>query len=89
MCTRFFGYSYVGPIRIDATGRSDMFAGCVSDCSANSLLLFVLQGIGLCRTEHMFFASEERIATVRRMIVAQVRSGGSVGGVYLCTVMYL
>eukprot|EP00210_Caulerpa_lentillifera_P005411 g5173.t1 len=28
-------------------------------------------GIGLCRTEHMFFASEERIASMRRMIVAK------------------
>ncbi|MEW5299832.1 MAG: hypothetical protein WDW36_002807 [Sanguina aurantia] len=32
---------------------------------------FGAEGIGLCRTEHMFFASEERIAGVRRMIVAQ------------------
>jgi len=31
------------------------------------------EGIGLCRTEHMFFASEERIKTVRKMIVAQDR----------------
>jgi len=29
------------------------------------------QGIGLCRTEHMFFASEERIKAMRKMIVAQ------------------
>ncbi|CAD7701750.1 unnamed protein product [Ostreobium quekettii] len=29
------------------------------------------EGIGLCRTEHMFFATEERIKTVRKMIVAQ------------------
>ncbi|GAB2221451.1 hypothetical protein Drorol1_Dr00012630 [Drosera rotundifolia] len=28
------------------------------------------QGIGLCRTEHMFFASDERIKTVRKMIMA-------------------
>ncbi|CAN6328299.1 unnamed protein product [Urochloa humidicola] len=28
------------------------------------------QGIGLCRTEHMFFASDERIKTVRQMIMA-------------------
>lgn len=34
---------------------------------------FGAEGIGLCRTEHMFFASEERIATVRRMIVAQTK----------------
>ncbi|RHN64189.1 putative pyruvate, phosphate dikinase [Medicago truncatula] len=28
------------------------------------------QGIGLCRTEHMFFASDERIKAVRMMILA-------------------
>ncbi|KAJ8573781.1 hypothetical protein K7X08_010292 [Anisodus acutangulus] len=28
------------------------------------------EGIGLCRTEHMFFASHERIKAVRRMIMA-------------------
>lgn len=32
------------------------------------------QGIGLCRTEHMFFASEARILTMRKMIVAQSAS---------------
>lgn len=44
--------------------------------------VLAVQGIGLCRTEHMFFASEERIATVRRMIVAQVggaREGAGCG----------
>ncbi len=29
------------------------------------------QGLGLCRTEHMFFSSAQRIATVRRMIAAE------------------
>lgn len=28
------------------------------------------EGIGLCRTEHMFFASDDRIKTVRKMIMA-------------------
>ncbi len=28
------------------------------------------EGIGLCRTEHMFFDSEERILAIRRMIIA-------------------
>ncbi|KAM7259561.1 hypothetical protein ACFE04_015302 [Oxalis oulophora] len=28
------------------------------------------QGIGLCRTEHMFFASDERIGAMRKMIMA-------------------
>ncbi len=40
---------------------------------------FGAEGIGLTRTEHMFFASESRIAAVRRMIVAQVRPGGGAG----------
>lgn len=31
---------------------------------------FGAEGIGLCRTEHMFFASEDRIAGMRKMIVA-------------------
>jgi len=34
---------------------------------------FGAEGIGLCRTEHMFFA-EERIAAVRRMILADDRT---------------
>jgi pyruvate, orthophosphate dikinase len=28
------------------------------------------EGIGLCRTEHMFFDSEERILAIRQMIIA-------------------
>src|SRR4030095_7024113 len=35
---------------------------------------FGAQGIGLCRTEHMFFA-EDRIAWVRRMILARREAG--------------
>jgi pyruvate,orthophosphate dikinase len=35
---------------------------------------FGAQGIGLCRTEHMFF-DEERIATVREMILAEDKQG--------------
>ncbi|PKI47976.1 hypothetical protein CRG98_031640 [Punica granatum] len=30
------------------------------------------QGIGLCRTEHMFFASDKRIKAVRKMIMAVI-----------------
>ncbi len=29
------------------------------------------EGIGLVRTEHMFFATEERLKTVRQMIMAE------------------
>jgi len=32
---------------------------------------FGAEGIGLCRTEHMFFGSEERITAMRRMIVSE------------------
>jgi pyruvate,orthophosphate dikinase len=32
------------------------------------------QGIGLCRTEHMFFGSEERITAMRRMIVSETEA---------------
>ena len=36
------------------------------------------QGIGLVRTEHMFFSSAERIAAVRRMIAAEeLDTGGA------------
>ena len=35
---------------------------------------FGAQGIGLCRTEHMFF-DEERITTVREMILAEDKAG--------------
>ncbi len=35
---------------------------------------FGAEGIGLCRTEHMFF-DEERIATVREMILAEDKTG--------------
>src|SRR5262249_5891503 len=36
-------------------------------------LAFGAQGIGLCRTEHMFFKPEERIPIVRAMIQARDR----------------
>ena len=36
--------------------------------------LFGAQGIGLCRTEHMFFA-DERILRVREMILARNEAG--------------
>lgn len=29
------------------------------------------QGIGLCRTEHMFFSDESRIQAIREMIIAE------------------
>ncbi len=40
---------------------------------AVTALAFGAQGIGLCRTEHMFFKPEERIPIVREMILARDR----------------
>jgi len=40
---------------------------------AATALAFGAQGIGLCRTEHMFFKPEARIPLVREMILAQDR----------------
>jgi pyruvate, orthophosphate dikinase len=37
-------------------------------------LAFGTEGIGLCRTEHMFFKPEERISIVREMILARDRA---------------
>ena len=37
---------------------------------AEQALKFGAEGIGLCRTEHMFFA-EDRIAAIREMIVSK------------------
>jgi pyruvate,orthophosphate dikinase len=44
---------------------------------AQTAIRFGAEGIGLCRTEHMFFAPE-RIDWVRRMILAENKEGGSV-----------
>jgi len=41
---------------------------------AATALAFGAQGIGLCRTEHMFFRPEARIAIVREMILAADRA---------------
>ncbi len=40
---------------------------------AATALAFGAQGIGLCRTEHMFFKPEDRIPIVREMILARDR----------------
>lgn len=54
-------------------------ASCVSPCCSSPLCAHTrkqvaiangAQGIGLTRTEHMFFATHQRIAAVRRMIAA-------------------
>jgi len=38
---------------------------------ARTAIKFGGEGIGLCRTEHMFFEEETRIRTVREMILAE------------------
>ncbi len=54
---------------IDAVKTMDVRINADTPKDAKQGLEFGAQGIGLCRTEHMFFG-EERIASVRRMIVA-------------------
>ncbi|KAF5827513.1 hypothetical protein DUNSADRAFT_538 [Dunaliella salina] len=61
---RFMGW-------VDKARSLRVFTNCDTPADAKEARKFGAEGIGLCRTEHMFFASEERIANVRRMIVAQ------------------
>jgi len=61
---RFMGW-------VDNARSLRVFTNCDTPADAKEARKFGAEGIGLCRTEHMFFASEERIANVRRMIVAQ------------------
>lgn len=58
---------------VDAKRRLKVLTNADTPEDAAEARKFGAEGIGLCRTEHMFFASEERIATVRRMIVAQTK----------------
>lgn len=58
---------------VDARRRLKVLTNADTPEDAAEARKFGAEGIGLCRTEHMFFASEERIATVRRMIVAQTK----------------
>ncbi|GLC41497.1 hypothetical protein PLESTB_001005100 [Pleodorina starrii] len=58
---------------VDARRRLGVLTNADTPEDAEEARKFGAEGIGLCRTEHMFFASEERIATVRRMIVAQTK----------------
>jgi pyruvate, orthophosphate dikinase len=56
--------------RADGERRLRVRANADTPEDARRARAFGAEGIGLCRTEHMFFA-EERIALVRRMILAQ------------------
>ena len=53
----------------DAERRLDVRANADTARDADIALGFAAQGVGLCRTEHMFF-QDRRIAAMRRMILA-------------------
>jgi pyruvate, orthophosphate dikinase len=57
----------------DAVRRLQVWANADYPRDAERARTFGAQGIGLCRTEHMFF-EEERLPTVRRMILAATRA---------------
>jgi pyruvate,orthophosphate dikinase len=57
----------------DAVRRLEVWANADYPRDAERARAFGAQGIGLCRTEHMFF-EEERLPTVRRMILAATRA---------------
>ncbi len=56
----------------DAARRMKVRTNADTPADVKTALRFGAQGIGLCRTEHMFF-DEERIAAVREMILAKTR----------------
>jgi pyruvate,orthophosphate dikinase len=57
----------------DETRRLQVWANADYPRDAERARSYGAQGIGLCRTEHMFF-EESRLPTVRRMILAAVRA---------------
>ena len=60
---RFMGWA-------DAARKLEVFANADNPRDAKQAVEFGAEGIGLCRTEHMFFA-EDRIKAVREMICAR------------------
>ena len=58
----------------DAARRMAVRANAETPADARAAREFGAQGIGLCRTEHMFF-DEERIVSVREMILAEDEKG--------------
>ncbi len=58
----------------DGFRRMNVRANAETPADAKHAREFGAEGIGLCRTEHMFF-DEERIAAVRQMILAETKSG--------------
>ena len=55
---------------VDEVRRLDVYTNADTPRDAKQGRIFGAQGIGLCRTEHMFF-SENRIPAVRRMILSR------------------
>ena len=53
----------------DSTRKLGVRANCDTPQDAENALKFGAEGIGLCRTEHMFF-EEKRIVSIRKMILA-------------------
>ncbi|MEI3013864.1 MAG: PEP-utilizing enzyme [Ruthenibacterium lactatiformans] len=64
---RFMGWA-------DAARKLEVFANADNPRDAKQAVEFGAEGIGLCRTEHMFFEAD-RIKAVREMIVARRRRG--------------
>ena len=60
---RFMGWA-------DAARKLEVFANADNPRDAKQAVEFGAEGIGLCRTEHMFFEAD-RIKAVREMIVAR------------------
>jgi pyruvate,orthophosphate dikinase len=58
----------------DAVRRLKVRANAETPADVETALQFGAEGVGLCRTEHMFFAPE-RIAAVREMILAETLEG--------------
>jgi pyruvate,orthophosphate dikinase len=58
----------------DAVRRLKVRANAETPADVETALQFGAEGIGLCRTEHMFF-DPERIAAVREMILAETLEG--------------
>src|SRR5690606_24039284 len=58
----------------DQTRRMKVRANAETPLDARTARQFGAEGIGLCRTEHMFF-DEDRIAAVREMILADDEAG--------------
>jgi pyruvate,orthophosphate dikinase len=58
----------------DASRRMKVRANAETPADAQAARDFGAEGIGLCRTEHMFF-DEERINVVRQMILADTKGG--------------